>query len=72
MWVRLANKVLNLDHVVMIELFEGSDGRRIVFRFVGDGVFPVWEGVSDISKDEFEVMWNKLKRLPSFVDVEFK
>ena len=56
----------------MIELFEGSDGRRIVFRFVGDGVFPVWEGVSDISKDEFEVMWNKLKRLPSFVDVEFK
>lgn len=64
MWLKLYDKVINLDKVEMVELIEDKDGRRILFHFVDDSVYPVWETSSREGKKEFECVWRMFKTLP--------
>jgi len=64
MWMKLFDKVINLDNVEMVDLVEDKEGRRIIFHFIDRSVHSVWEDSSKDENREFDKVWNMFKNLP--------
>jgi hypothetical protein len=48
----------------MLELVEDKDGRRILFHFVDESVYPIWESSSESDNKDFNAVWNMFKSFP--------
>lgn len=70
MFIKIGNRIVNLDNVEMIKLLEEEEEQKIVFHFI-DGSISFCSKRKDEKDIEFDIAWEKLNGVWVFSKGEF-
>jgi hypothetical protein len=68
--IKIADRIVNLDNVKMIDLIENEGERKIIFNFI-DGSKSFCSKKIDEKDYDFDIIWETLNGLSAFSTLAF-